>query len=110
MAERLRAGPPVTAFAPGTLVSARGREWLGLPGSPPETGLVRPLGGLDDETALLPPGLDDPQSAEFADPSVDDRGDAVRARLLRDALRLSFRDTTGPFRSFATLSVSPRGY
>src|SRR6185295_16990043 len=38
------------------------------------------------------------------------RGDAARARLLRDALRLSFRDTTGPFRSFAHLAVTPRNY
>ncbi|WP_433803398.1 helicase-related protein [Actinomycetospora sp. CA-084318] len=97
-------------FAPGTLVSARGRDWLVLPGSAPGTLLVRPLGGRDDETALLLPDLDRPQPAEFTPPTVDDRGDAVRARLLRDALRLSFRDTTGPFRSFAGLAVSPRGY
>ena len=33
-----------------------------------------------------------------------------RARLLRDALRLSFRATAGPFRSFASLAVTPRNY
>ena len=49
-------------------------------------------------------------AAVFDAPSVDDRGDAARARLLRDALRLSFRATAGPFRSFAQLSVSPRNY
>ena len=48
-----------------------------------------------------------PQPRVFDAPSVDDRGDAARARLLRDALRLSFRATAGPFRSFAQLAVSP---
>lgn len=100
----------MSAFRPGSLVTARGREWLVLPASPEGTLLVRPLGGRDDETTLLLPGIDDPAAAEFDAPSVDDRGDAARARLLRDALRLSFRDTTGPFRSFAQLAVSPRNY
>ncbi|GAA5155841.1 helicase-related protein [Pseudonocardia eucalypti] len=99
-----------TDFRPGTLVTARGREWLVLPASPAGTVLVRPLGGRDDETTLLLPGIDHPAVATFDAPSVDDRGDAARARLLRDALRLSFRDTTGPFRSFAQLAVTPRNY
>lgn len=99
-----------TEFRPGTLVAARGREWLVLPGSPAGTLLVRPLGGRDDETTVLLPALDNPATAVFDAPSVDDRGDAARARLLRDALRLSFRATAGPFRSFAQLSVSPRNY
>ncbi|HEY5114225.1 MAG TPA: helicase-related protein, partial [Nakamurella sp.] len=99
-----------TEMRPGTLVTARGREWLVLPGSPPGTLLVRPLGGRDDETTVLLPDLDNPAAAVFDAPSVDDRGDAARARLLRDALRLSFRATAGPFRSFAQLSVSPRNY
>lgn len=99
-----------TEFRPGTLVAARGREWLVLPGSPTGTLLVRPLGGRDDETTVLLPDLDNPATAVFDAPSVDDRGDAARARLLRDALRLSFRATAGPFHSFAQLSVSPRNY
>ncbi|CQD08047.1 helicase domain-containing protein [Mycolicibacterium conceptionense] len=36
--------------------------------------------------------------------------DASRARLLRDALRLSFTASGGPFRSFARLAVTPRNY
>ena len=80
------------------------------PASPSGTLLVRPLGGRDDETTVLLPELDRPAAAIFDAPSVDDRGDAARARLLRDALRLSFRATAGPFRSFAQLSVSPRNY
>ena len=99
-----------TEFRPGTLVSARGRDWLVLPGSPAGGLLARPLGGRDDESTLLLPELDHPTPAVFDAPSVSDRGDAARARLLRDALRLSFRATAGPFRSFAQLSVSPRNY
>lgn len=99
-----------TEFRPGTLVAARGREWLVLPGSPAGTLLARPLGGRDDETTVLLPSLDHPTAATFDAPTVDDRGDAARARLLRDALRLSFRATAGPFRSFAQLSVTPRNY
>lgn len=99
-----------TDFRPGTLVTARGREWLVLPNPPAGTLLVRPLGGRDDETTVLLPHLDRPAAATFEAPDADDRGDAARARLLRDALRLSFRATTGPFRSFAQLSVTPRNY
>ena len=95
---------------PGTLVSARGREWLVLPGSTPQLVYARPLGGADDESSALLPALEAVTDATFDLPSAEDRGDATRARLLRDALRLSFRNTAGPFRSFASLAVSPRNY
>jgi superfamily II DNA or RNA helicase len=101
---------PAAEFRPGTLVNARGRDWLVLPGSGTGAVIARPLGGMEDETAALLPALETVQPASFQPPSVDDRGDAARARLLRDALRLSFRATAGPFRSFASLAVSPRNY
>ena len=91
-------------------MSARGREWLVLPKSTPELIYARPLGGADDETSALLPALEPVTDATFDLPSPDDRGDATRARLLRDALRLSFRNTAGPFRSFASLAVQPRNY
>ncbi|MCX4093598.1 helicase-related protein [Nocardia sp. alder85J] len=97
-------------YPAGTLVHARGRDWLVLPGAPGEMLLVRPLGGREDETTVLLPELDAPRPAVFTPPTVDDRGDAARARLLRDALRLSFRATGGPFRSFGKLTVTPRNY
>ncbi len=97
-------------FRPGTLVSARGREWLVLPGSPPGAVLARPLAGQQEETTALLPELEAVVPATFQAPSVDDRGDAAKARLLRDALRLSFRATAGPFRSFGSLAVAPRNY
>jgi superfamily II DNA or RNA helicase len=100
----------VTDYPPGALVNARGRDWLVLPSSPSGTLLVRPLGGHQDETTVLLPGVDAFAAATFDPPTVDDRGDASRARLLRDALRLSFRASGGPFRSFARLAVTPRNY
>lgn len=55
---------------------------------------------------MLLPGIDDFAAATFDPPTVSDRGDASRARLLRDALRLSFQAGGGPFRSFARLAVT----
>ena len=48
--------------------------------------------------------------ATFALPSPDDLGDDRSARMLRDALRIGFRSSGGPFRSLAALGVSPRPY
>ncbi|CAG7637155.1 helicase-related protein [Rhodococcus opacus] len=99
-----------TEYPAGTLVHARARDWLVLPGAPDGLLLARPLGGRDDETTVLIPEIDIPTPAVFTPPTVDDRGDAARARLLRNALRLSFRATGGPFRSFGNLAVTPRNY
>ncbi len=99
-----------TTFPAGSLVRARGRDWLVIPGGSDGMLRARPLGGSDAETTLLLPDLDHPTPATFTAPTVDDRGDASRARLLRDALRLSFQATGGPFRSFAKLGVTPRSY
>ncbi|MGA1369237.1 MAG: hypothetical protein ACO394_12045 [Blastocatellia bacterium] len=42
------------AYAVGSLVQARGREWVVLPGSAEDLLLVRPLGGTEEEvTGLL---------------------------------------------------------
>ena len=44
-----------TLSNPGTLIHARGREWIVLPDSSEELLMVRPVGGLDEEvTGLLP--------------------------------------------------------
>lgn len=99
-----------TTYLPGTLVRARGRDWLVIPGGTDGLLCARPLGGTDAETTLLLPDFDQPAPAVFEPPTVDDRGDTTRARLLRDALRLSFQATGGPFRSFAKLAVTPRNY
>jgi len=97
-------------FTPGTLVSARGREWVVLAESEADLLVLRPLGGGDDDTAAVFPALESVEPASFAPPTVADLGDASSARMLRTALRLGFRSTAGPFRSLANLAVEPRAY
>ena len=46
------------AFLPGTLVRARRREWVVLPGSTGELLRLRPLSGSEDDTTLLHLGLE----------------------------------------------------
>lgn len=97
------------AFAPGNLVSARGREWVVLPDSTDDFLVLRPLGGADDDIAgvLLSEGV---SPATFPPPTPQDLGDQHSARLLRDALRIGFRSTAGPFRSLGSIDVEPRAY
>jgi superfamily II DNA or RNA helicase len=95
---------------PGTLVHARGREWVVLPESSPELLLVRPVGGLDEEVVGILPAVEPVESATFPLPSGQSVGDFRSGRLLREAARLSTRAAAGPFRSFARIAVEPRPY
>ena len=95
---------------PGTLVRARGREWVVLPESNDEILMVRPVGGLDEEIVGILPVVESVESAAFPLPSREDVGDFSSGRLLRDAARLSTRAAAGPFRSFARIAVEPRPY
>jgi superfamily II DNA or RNA helicase len=97
-------------FATGTLVKARGREWVVLPDSSEDLVRVRPLGGTDDEVTGILTGLESVESATFALPDPLQVGDFRSSRLLRDALRLGFRSSAGPFRSFGAIAVEPRAY
>ena len=97
-------------FEVGSLVQARGREWVVQPGSSDELLIVRPLGGGVDDTAGLLPEVEAIEPATFPPPSPDDLGDDRSARLLRDALRIGFRSSGGPFRCLAGIAVSPRPY
>ncbi|MEU8264273.1 DEAD/DEAH box helicase [Micromonospora sp. NPDC048999] len=99
-----------TPFSAGTLVSARGRDWVVLPESAPDMLVLRPLGGADDDIAAVFPAFESVTSAEFAAPSPADLGDAQAAGLLRSALRIGFRSGAGPFRSLAGIAVEPRAY
>jgi superfamily II DNA or RNA helicase len=97
-------------YAVGSLIKARGREWVVLPGSEDDLLMVRPLGGTEDEaTGLLLP-LETVEPAQFDLPDPARPGDYRSCRLLRDAVRLGFRSSAGPFRSFARLAVEPRPY
>ncbi|MFJ6300191.1 helicase-related protein [Arthrobacter sp. KFRI-F3372] len=99
-----------STYAVGSLVSARGREWVVLPESDSDFLVLRPIGGTDDDIAGVIPSLEDVKPASFGLPSATDLGDDRSARLLRDALRIGFRSSGGPFRSLAGLNVSPRPY
>ena len=80
----------------GSLVIARGREWVVLPDSDPEMLILRPLGGTDDGIAGIHVGLEKVEPAQFALPDPTLVGDFRSARLLRDAVRLGFRSDYGP--------------
>lgn len=97
-------------FAVGSLIRARGREWVVLPESDDELLIVRPLGGADEEVAGVLLDNEDVESASFQSPDPRRVGDFRSARLLRDAIRLGFRSSAGPFRSFGRIAVEPRPY
>ncbi|MGV9568608.1 helicase-related protein [Streptomyces nigra] len=97
-------------YTAGSLVAARGREWVVLPESAPDMLVLRPLGGSEDDIAAVFPSFEEVRPAEFAAPSPDDLGDQRAAGLLRTALRVGFRSGAGPFRSLASIAVEPRAY
>ncbi|MGI6401833.1 MAG: helicase-related protein [Thermoguttaceae bacterium] len=97
-------------FAPGSLVNARNRDWIVLPGSTAEFLLVKPLEGSDDETAGILTRLEPVSPATFELPTLNDDGDFRSGRMLRDAFRLGARNCPGPFRCFGQINVEPRPY
>jgi superfamily II DNA or RNA helicase len=99
-------------FSPGSLVTARGREWIVLTGSDAETLRLRPLSGSEEDQTRIHLALEaEPvRPARFPPPAVDQAGGHDSARLLRDALLLSLRRGAGPFRSFGQIAVEPRAY
>lgn len=100
------------SYSTGSLVRTRGREWVVLPESTDELLVLRPLGGTDQEIAgiYLPLEGADVRPATFELPDPERPGDYRSCRMLRDAVRLGFRSSAGPFRSFARLNVEPRPY
>src|SRR5579859_8117411 len=97
-------------FAVGSLVKARGREWVVLPESDEQMLVLRPLGGTNEEVTGIYLPLESVEPAQFDLPNPALWGDYRSCHLLRDALRLGFRSSAGPFRSFAQISVEPRPY
>src|SRR2546422_941631 len=98
------------SFAIGSLVKARGREWVVLPESNEQMLVLRPLGGTEDEVTGIYVPLERVEPASFDLPNAAQIGDDRSCRLLRDAVRLGFRSSAGPFRSFARIAVEPRPY
>lgn len=100
----------MNTYQVGSLVNARGREWVVLPESSSDLLVLRPLGGSEDEIAGIFLPLEPVAPAVFDLPDPQQTGDFRSARLLRDAVRLGFRSSAGPFRSFGRLGFEPRPY
>ena len=101
-------------FKAGSLVTVRNRDWVVLPSNNAKLVLLKPLGGSEEEiTGIYVPlafADDRIESTTFPHPSVKDLGDIASVRLLYNAVRLSFRNGAGPFRSLAKFSFRPRSY
>jgi superfamily II DNA or RNA helicase len=99
-------------YSPGSLIRARGREWIVLSGSDAEVLRVRPVSGSEDDQTRIHLALEaEPvRDARFPLPTADQKASHDAALLLRDALLLSLRRGAGPFRSFGQISVEPRAY
>lgn len=101
-------------YSPGSLIRARGRDWVIEGDSSAELLHLRPLAGPSSESCWLIPALeqteDAPTPAVFPPPSVDHRGSCNDIRLLESAMRMRMRAGAGPFRSFGNISVQPRIY
>jgi SNF2 family DNA or RNA helicase len=101
-----------SGFSPGSLVRARGRDWIVLPDQEPSVLRLRPLTtAVADEIGLFLP-LEGLQitSAEFAPPRPEHPGDATGVMTLLNAARLNLRSGAAPFRSLGRISVTPRPY
>lgn len=98
------------SFAVGSLVKARDREWVVLPESEKEILMLRPLGGRAEEITGICPSLENVEQASFELPDPKEIGDHRSCKLLRDAVRLGFRESSGPFRCFGHIAVEPRPY
>src|SRR5260370_25452495 len=100
------------SFSPGSLVRARGREWIVLPSGAESLLRLRPLSGAESEVRVLDAALEleTVVPASFDAPSPDRFGTQAEALLLKDALLLSLRRGAGPFRSAGRVAFEPRAY
>src|SRR5690349_6960454 len=98
---------PAPMFQAGSLVQARGREWVVLPDSTERSLRLRPLGGADEDAVLIHLPLEPikPKPATFPLPDPAKAGGRASGLLLRDAMRLKLSAGAGPFRSFGNLGV-----
>ncbi|MFJ4520620.1 helicase-related protein [Streptomyces sp. NPDC088810] len=99
-----------TGRVPGTLVRARDRDWVVLPGTTEDLVLAQPLDGDREFVAALFP--DEVCEPGFGRPEAvpGEAGDFASASLLRTALRIASTAGAGPFRSLNAVAVEPRQY
>lgn len=99
-------------WSPGSLVRARGREWIVLSGSDAEVLRVRPVSGSEEDQTYIHMALEavPVADASFPKPEPSQKAGHDAALLLRDALVLSLRRGAGPFRSFGQIAIEPRAY
>ncbi len=99
-------------WSPGSLVRARGREWIVLSGSDAEVLRVRPVSGSEEDQTFIHMALETVPVADasFPKPEPSQKAGHDAALLLRDALVLSLRRGAGPFRSFGQIAIEPRAY
>jgi superfamily II DNA or RNA helicase len=102
----------VLRYQPGSLVTARGREWVVLPQSTADTLHLRPLGSAEEDSTViyLPLERRPVSHASFPLPQPNVLGNQAAGLLLRDALLLKLRNGAGPFRSFGNIAFEPRAY
>jgi hypothetical protein len=98
--------------SPGSLVRARGRDWIVLPNREPGLLRLRPLtrGQADEIGIYLPLEGNRITSSEFEPPASVRLGDATGVMTLFIAARLNLRSGAAPFRSLGRISVVPRPY
>jgi len=101
-----------SGFAPGSLVRARGRDWIVLPSHDDGVLRLRPLTRAQAAEVGIYLPLEGKQitSADFAPPPATKPGDATGVMTLFNAARLSLRSGAAPFRSLGRISVTPRPY
>jgi len=99
-------------FAVGTIVNARGRDWIVLPSATNDILNLKPVTGADGAAVglFLPLEGESVKPATFGRPDPAAVGDPTASRLLLDATRLLLRSSTAPFRCAGRLSFRPRPY
>ena len=105
----------------GSLVRVRGRDWVVQPESYQIEDLLflQPLDGSLHTTIAVDTALEKVISSTFSLPAAQNSdsggsrnniGSLEQAVLLRDAVKLSFRNAAGPFRCLSRIGVEPRPY